>query len=327
MTNQCLEDPELFPQIKDLLDPNVVKQWNSVRKDGANSTDFDAVAMGGVFIPTSYHYGVRAGYVITASYEALSSTAASDASKSITAGIKGGSGAGSASIQSKVSSAIDKSSASSSIDFKHHTEGEFINVVQGLNFTFEAVNEAATEKRKDVNQLGLPTRVQAYTTLADIVNMYFGNDAALGVSFADGLKNEFAYFKCNSGVYQYFDGFGDEINSGSGSCSPVSCRSAMHVRPNSPSAPPFVPQYPCQPGADSSTVGSICNLAQCTPEVYDPRQDWCYKQDNVPNTYCWWPTYHFPKGPWSGSNQPDPPYADCGTMCTEVCPEIDKHCN
>ena len=303
----------------------MVQQWKSIIENGAASPDFDAVANGGIFIPTSYFYGVSAKFVITSSYDATSSSAASDASNAISAGIKAGSGAGSASINTKVSSSIDKSNSSSGINMSHHTAIDFVGDVK--EFSFTAVDAAVKEMEKDINKLGVPTRVQAYIDLATIVNTYFGNDAALGDSFETGLKNQFAYFKCNSGVYQYFDGFGDEINSGSGSCSPVSCRSAMHVRPNSPSAPPFVPQYPCQPGADSSTVGSICNLAQCTPEVYDPSQDWCYKQDNVPNTYCWWPTYHFPKGPWSGSNQPDPPYADCGTMCTEVCPEIDKHCN
>lgn len=171
--------------------------------------------------------------------------------------------------------------------------------------------------------------------LASIVNTYFGNDAALGDSFERGLKNNFGYFKCNNGSYQYFDGFGKENDSLSGSCSKagfttVPCRAAMHVSPYNPN---FVPRNPCSPSggpnpSNDNALQFICNLDHCT-EYYDsgPGGDFCFKQNNVPNTYCWYPTDNFPVGPWGGSNQPDPPYEQCGGLCTEVCSEINKPCN
>jgi len=322
MTNQCLQNRYLFSLIKDLVDPYVVKQWKSIIKNGAASSDFDAVAMGGVFIPTGYHYGARAGYDITATYEALSSTAASDASKTISAGISGGFGAGTASIQSKVNSAISQSSAKSSINFRHDTETRFVNVAKNVSFTLEAVNEAAREQRKDVNQLGLPTKVSAYTDLATIVNMYFDNDAALGDSFEDGLRNKFAYFTCNSGSYQYFNGFGNEI--GGGSCSKagltsVPCRAAMHVSPYKPSEP-FVPQNPCSPSGGPNPTNDealryICNLDQC-PEGYNPSKDYCFKDNDNAGKYCWYPTDNLPVGNWDGFTGAG--YDNCGPKCTTV---------
>jgi len=341
VTNRCLQNPEFFPLIKDLFDPNVVQQWKSIIENGAASPDFDAVANGGIFIPTSYFYGVSAKFVITSSYDATSSSAASDASHAIKAGISAGSGAGSASINTKVSSSIDKSNSSSGINMSHHTAIDFVGDVK--EFSFTAVDAAVKEMEKDINKLGVPTRVQAYIDLATIVNTYFGNDAALGDSFETGLKNQFAYFKCNSGSYQYFDGFGKEIDSGSGSCSKagfttVPCRAAIHVSPYNPNAV-FVPRNPCIPSggpnpSNDNALQFICNLDQCT-EYYDsgPGGDFCFKATNH-DQFCWYPTDNFPVGNFGGSPPPPPPNEACGGngstqsgLCTNVCPQLSQPCS
>ena len=56
---------------------------------------------------------------------------------------------------------------------------------------------------------------------------------------------------------------------------------------------------------------------QCiVPVLYDPSQDFCYKDKDNVGKYCWYPTDNFPCGNWKGEGGRG--YNDCGPKCTTV---------
>ena len=357
ITNQCLENPLYFHKIKDLFDPSVVQKWKAIINSGvaysepgfhgAASSDFNDVAMGGVLIPTSYNYGAIAKYVITATYDATSASAASTASKTISAGAKAALGSGSGGIQSKVDTAINTENSSSEIDMKtvawYHTIGRFHGTaVQDLSL--KAVEAVRTEQRKDINKLGAPTGVNAYIDLARIVNMYINcnstesgqgsgscseNGPALGDTFKRYMENEFAYYECEDQSYTYYTGFGKVIND-SQSCWPVDCLSAMSIYPSKKNAPEN-PSSPCLANGGTNATNpsmapNVCNLNQCSIDgYYDDAVNYCYTTRGTSPDYCWYPTLQYPVGSdWTFGGARG--LCNCGSKCTTVCAQLNTHC-
>jgi len=54
----------------------------------------------------------------------------------------------------------------------------------------------------------------------------------------------------------------------------------------------------------------------CMP-VYDPKKDYCFKDNVKSDHYCWWPLDDFPEGDWKGVNAPSGANSGCGTPCTQ----------
>ena len=52
----------------------------------------------------------------------------------------------------------------------------------------------------------------------------------------------------------------------------------------------------------------------CVP-VYDPKKDYCFKDNVKSDHYCWWPFDWFPEGDWKGVDTPSG--GGCGAPCTE----------
>ena len=352
ITNQCLENPLYFHKIKDLFDPSVVQKWKAIINSGvaysepgfhgAASSDFNDVAMGGVLIPTSYNYGAIAKYVITATYDATSASAALTASTTISAGAKAALGSGSGSIQSKVSTAINTENSRSSINMKTVASTHCIGGCHGTevqNLSTKAVEAISAEQRSDINKLGAPTGVNAYIDLARIVNMYLNCDStesgqasgsctengpALGSTFESYMENEFAYYECEDQSYKYYNGFGNVIND-SKSCWPVDCLSAVSISPSKEGAPGN-PSSPCSANggttpSNGTNMASICNLNQCSIDgYYDDMVNYCYATRGTSPGYCWYPTEHYPVGSdWTTGGARGRGYEACGSKCTEVC--------
>ena len=69
-------------------------------------------------------------------------------------------------------------------------------------------------------------------------------------------------------------------------------------------------------GRSYGDCGDECTTVH-DPQVYDPSRDYCYKDKDNANKYCWYPIHRFPcpKGQWEGSNAAR---GQCGDKCSEV---------
>ena len=54
---------------------------------------------------------------------------------------------------------------------------------------------------------------------------------------------------------------------------------------------------------------------QAAPGVYDPKQDFCFKDTDNAGKYCWYPEDKSPYGNWVGDGGHG--YSDCGLKCTD----------
>ena len=55
---------------------------------------------------------------------------------------------------------------------------------------------------------------------------------------------------------------------------------------------------------------------ECTVQVYDPSQDYCFTDEDNVDKYCWYPTNHYPYGNWKGVTGAG--YDNCGLPCTRL---------
>ena len=63
-------------------------------------------------------------------------------------------------------------------------------------------------------------------------------------------------------------------------------------------------------GRDYNDCGPKCTEVQ----LYDPNQNFCYKDNDNPGKYCWYPCDKIPYGNWVGEGGHG--YNDCGPTCT-----------
>ena len=73
-------------------------------------------------------------------------------------------------------------------------------------------------------------------------------------------------------------------------------------------------------GRGFDSCGPECPAPPPTPPpttpVYDPRQDYCFKDNEINDKYCWYPKDSFPVGNWEGIGGRG--YDNCGPKCTDV---------
>ena len=68
---------------------------------------------------------------------------------------------------------------------------------------------------------------------------------------------------------------------------------------------------------DFSETALLRSGTACVPK-YDPKKDYCFKDNVTPDHYCWWPSDYFPVGDWKGVNAPSGANSGCGTLCTKL---------
>ena len=73
-------------------------------------------------------------------------------------------------------------------------------------------------------------------------------------------------------------------------------------------------------GSDSTSSSNTVNLgAALLDDVYDPSSDFCFKDNENANNYCWYRRGYWPVGNWQWATcAGGHGCAQCGSKCTEV---------